>query len=97
MPDFRLYRGDQLLGTLTHTDDDFPWRNGTFDPAPAFAEFRPLFERELALLNTDRMHEWEAAWEAIAALGLRLEAGTAGESITEFLLHIDGTRAWWRY
>jgi hypothetical protein len=31
---------DVLLGTLTHTDDDFPWHNGTFDPAPAFEEVR---------------------------------------------------------
>jgi hypothetical protein len=97
VPDYRLYRRDRLLGALTHTDDDFPWHNGTFDPAPEFEEVRPMFERELALLNADQMDEWEVAWEAIAALGLRLEPVDAGADIEEFLLHIDGSRAWWRH
>ena len=97
MPHYYLYRGEWLLGALTHTDDDFPWHNGTFEPAPEFEEVRPLFERELALLNADRMDEWEAAWGAIASLGLRLVPASAGADIDEFLLHIDGAQAWWRY
>lgn len=97
MADYRLYCGDELLGALTHTDDDFPWHNGTFEPTPEFEEVRPLFERELALLNADRMDEWESAWESIAALGLRLVPARAGADIDEFLLHIDGSQAWWRY
>ena len=97
MPDFRLYRGGVLLGSLTSTDDDFPWHNGTFVPAPAFEQVRPLFDRELALLNADRMDEWETAWEAVAALGLRMEPVTGGADIDEFLLHIEGQQAWWRY
>ena len=97
MSGYRLYRGDVLLGTLTHTGDDFPWHDGTFDPAPVFEEVRPLFDRELALLNADRMDEWETAWGAIAALGLRLEPMAAGSDVNEFLLHIEGQRAWWRH
>jgi hypothetical protein len=96
VPDYRLYRSDVLIGTLTGTDDDFPWHYGTCDPAPAFELVRPLFDRELELLNADRMDEWEVAWEAVAALGLRLEPVAAGADIEEFLLHIEGSRAWWR-
>jgi len=97
MPDLRLCRGDVLLGTLTSTDDDFPWHHGTFDPAPAFEEVRPLFDRERELLDAERFDEWEAAWEAVVALGLRLELTATGATIDEFLLHIEGNRAWWRY
>jgi len=92
----RLYRGGRLLGELTHTHDDMPWHHGTFAPTPAFEEVRPLFDRDLELLNADRMDEWEAAWEAVAALGLRLEPVAAGADIDEFLLHVEGTQAWWR-
>lgn len=73
MPDYNLFHGERLLGTLTRTDGDMPWELGTFEPVPAFEEFRPLFDRELTLLNADRMDEWETAWGEIAALGLRLE------------------------
>ncbi len=97
MADFHLYRGERLLGTLTRTDGDMPWHLGAFDPAPAFEEVRPLFDQELALLNADRMDEWEAAWAEVEALGLRLEPVPAGVAITEFLLHVEGPRAWWRY
>jgi hypothetical protein len=83
LPDYHLYRGEQLLGTLTRTDGDMPWELGTFEPALAFEELRPLFDRELALLNADRMDEWEAAWGEIAALGLRLEPVAAGAAIDE--------------
>lgn len=97
MADYHLYCQDILLGTLTSAADDFPWRNGSFDPTREFEEFRPLFDRELALLNADRMDEWESAWEAIATLRMRLEPVTAGPAVHEFLLHIDGQKAWWRY
>jgi hypothetical protein len=44
-----------------------------FDLAPAFEEIRPLFDREPALLNVDRMNEWEATWESVAALDAMLK------------------------
>jgi hypothetical protein len=97
MPNFHLYRGEQLLGTLTYASSDMPWEHGTFEPTPAFEEFRPLFDRELALLNADRMDEWEEAWSEIEELGLHLKRGPASKAIDEFLLHVDGSNAWWRY
>lgn len=69
MADYRAYRGDQLLGTLTRTGLEMPWWEGIFDPTPSFEAVRPLFDRERELLNADRMDEWDAAWDELA-LGL---------------------------
>jgi hypothetical protein len=98
VPDYRVYRGDVLLGTLTRTGADWPWWEGTFDGAPGFEAVRPLFDRERELLEADRMDEWGAAWEELAE-GLRLEPLDGRGPITEFLLHIerDGRCASWRY
>jgi hypothetical protein len=98
MADYHVYRGDQLLGTLTQTGMDMPWWEGTFSPGPGFEAFRPMFDRERELLNADRIDEWCAAWDDLAE-GLRLEPLDGREPITEFLLHIeaDGERARWRY
>ena len=97
MPDYRVYRGDVFLGTLTRTGSDMPWWDGTFDAAPEFEVARPLFERERELLDADRMDEWGAAWDELAE-GLRLEPLDGRAPVTEFLLQIerDG-RATWRY
>ena len=96
MPDLHLYWEDRLLGTLTLTATDMFWHDGTFDPTSAFEEVRPLFDRERELLEADRMEEWQVAWGKVAALGLRLVPTKGRSEITEFLLHVDGTRAWWR-
>jgi hypothetical protein len=95
---YRLLRGDKLLGTVTHhpAHDDFPWRGGVFEPTPEFDSVRPLFDEELRLLNADRMDEWTVAWDDIERPGLALEPLDGGSPITEFLIHIDGTKTWWR-
>lgn len=95
MPDYRIYRGDVLLGTLTRTGSDMPWWLGTFDPEPAFERVRPLFDRERELLEADRVDEWGTTWDELAE-GLRLEPLDGRAPITEFLLHIesDGTASW---
>jgi hypothetical protein len=95
MPD--LYRGGVRLGKLTLTDTDQPWYNGRFDPAPAFADVKPLFDELNALLDADRFDDprTEELYEAIAAPGLRLvwEDGTVAD---EMLIHIDGDQVHWR-
>ena len=96
MPDYRVYRGTVLLGTLTRTGTDMPWFEGTFRAAPGFKAVRPMFDRERELLDADRMDEWQEAYDELAE-GLRLEPLDGREPITEFLLHIDGQQAWWRY
>jgi hypothetical protein len=45
------------------------------------------------------MAQWEAVWTAIYDLGGKMRpasARDASEDISEFILHIDGSEAWWR-
>jgi hypothetical protein len=98
LPEYRVYRGDVLLGTLTETGSDISrWERG-FDAAPGFEAVRPLFDRERELLDADRMEKWGEAWDELAE-GLRLEPLDGRDPITGFLLHIDadGQHASWRY
>jgi hypothetical protein len=98
LADYRVYRSDQLLGTLTRTGGDMFWDEGAFEPAPGFESVRPLFDSERELLQADRIDDWRAAWDELAE-SLRLEPLDGRGPITEFLLHIeaDGRRATWRY
>jgi hypothetical protein len=94
---WRLYNEQELLGTLVVTDADFPWLNGRFQAEPAFEPVRPLFAEELRLLDTidDDVDAWEAAYGQIReAVSL---AAPDGRSVPEFLLHIQGENAWWRW
>jgi len=50
-----------VVGEILIEDADFPWLHGRFTQHPGFAPLRPLFERELALL--DRIDEAYEEWE----------------------------------
>jgi hypothetical protein len=96
-PDYRVMRGGRLLGTLTSTGCDMPWFEGVFEPTAAFAEVQRLFDHERQLLEEDRIDEWSAVWDEIAKPGMRLEPLDGREPIADFMLHIDGQKARWRY
>jgi hypothetical protein len=98
-----LWRGEELAGTITIDDGDFPWLEGTWAPAAAFSELEPLFRDELRLLleseekNGDGWEEWERAYDRIrAVVQLRYPEGGV---VPEFLLHVDvdEQRAWFRW
>jgi hypothetical protein len=92
-----LMMGDSVLGMLTPDDPDWPWLYCHFTPTPAFEPVRPLFVAELEILEGQWDEgRWEKAYAAIASLKLRL-LGDDGQIIDEFLLHIDGDTAWFRY
>jgi hypothetical protein len=94
---WRLYRGDQLIATLTVTDADFPWLNATVETLEGFEEVRHLFAHELQLLDhlDDHVDAWDNAYDAIrSTVTLKYPDG---KDIPEFLLHIDGDQAWWRW
>lgn len=93
---WRLYQGEVLLGTLK-VWREMPWLSGKFHPTPAFEPLRPLFQREIDLLNAEEHEAWEEAYDAIDALGLSLWAPDAEAPVREFLLHVDGDEAWFRY
>lgn len=94
---WRLVRGDELLAELVVTGGDFPWLNAEVRPAAGLAEVRPLFDdelRQLELLDEDP-EPWEAACRRIRE-AVRLLAPD-GRPAPEFLLHIQGGDAWWRW
>jgi hypothetical protein len=91
---------DALLGRLTVYDRDFPWLSAKFAATPAFEPLRPLFQKEAqlvqALEDDDRpANAWSSAYEQVRATVHLLSPD--GAQVPEFLLHIDGDEAWWRY
>ena len=95
---FFLFRGDDLLGVVTQTYDDFPWHHGSFEPSPEFYAVKELFDKERTMLERTEfdVDHWENVWEEIIRPGLRLVPVDSGNSIDELLILIDGTETWWR-
>jgi hypothetical protein len=93
-----LRRAEQSLGTISITDTNFPWLNGTWTPDIAFAQHADLFATELKLLEKEDWDAWEIAYEAILSNGIRLHYPD-GRAVPEFLLHIDSSKqtAWFRW
>ena len=94
-----LHRRDdgRVLADLVVTDADFPWLSARVDAREGLAELRPIFVEELGLLEhiDDDGDAWERGYEAIRnAVTLRYPDG---REVPEFLLHIDGDEAWWRW
>ncbi|WP_341720075.1 hypothetical protein QQG74_10360 [Micromonospora sp. FIMYZ51] len=87
---------DQVLAELVVTGGDFPWLDARVQPRDGLAELRPLFAEQLRRLDGDTDVETsESAYEAIRkAVTLRYPEG---DEVPEFILHIDGDAAWWRW
>jgi hypothetical protein len=86
------------LGRLELAEgDDIFWSDYRFAPTPAFEHVAPLFADELALLNREEMEAWEVAYQRIVDLGLELRPEDGGDTIREFILHVDGSEARLRY
>ena len=94
---WKLYRGNVLLGIITHTDDDFPWHNGTFKATEAFSEVKDLFEQELILLEERSYDEWERLYDELSKPGIRLVSMDDNSVIDELLIHVQGDDVWWRH
>ncbi|MFD5162311.1 hypothetical protein ACFWMJ_30315 [Streptomyces hawaiiensis] len=85
------------VGEIRIDDADFPWLSGRFTPGPGFAAVRDLFARELALAERDDEGHWEE-WEAVYAdIRRHVSLSSPDGAVPEFLLHIDGDRAWFRW
>ncbi|MFE1834628.1 hypothetical protein [Streptomyces sviceus] len=88
---------DEPVGDILIDDADFPWLSGRFTAGPGFAGVRELFARELALLEEDEeesRQEWEAAYDEVRR---RVSLIAPNGPVPEFLLHIEGDRAWFRW
>jgi hypothetical protein len=91
---WRLLKQDELVGEIVIEQGDFPWLSGRFVAAPAFATWKPLFDRELALMEEEDWDEWETI---VAEIRDNLLLAAPGGPVAEFLLHIEGDRAWFRW
>jgi hypothetical protein len=94
-----LHRRDdgRIIADLAVTSADFPWLNARVDPRDGLEEVLPLFAEELFRLDRidDDTESWEQAYNAIrTVVTLRYPEG---QEVPEFLLHIDGDEAWWRW
>lgn len=77
---------------------DMPSVSAHVVPLPGFDRLAPLFAEELRRLNEledVETPEWAAAYDAIRR-ETRLR-DPAGRDVPEYLLHIDGLEAWWRW
>ncbi|MEU6380709.1 hypothetical protein [Streptomyces sp. NPDC046909] len=88
------HSGDEPVGEILIDDADFPWLSGRFTAAPAFDALRELFARELALVEGGEGEEWERVYDEIRR---RVSLCSPDGPVPEFLLHIDGDRAWFRW
>jgi len=95
--ELHLKRGEELLGVLHRCQPDFPWFMCSFEAGEGFSQVKQFFDEELELLESDEIDQWEIAYERINALGLKLIDTETNQLIDEFILHIRGTEAWFRY
>ncbi|MFI7404226.1 hypothetical protein ACIBW9_27725 [Streptomyces sp. NPDC049541] len=94
---WRVRSGAEPVGEILIDDADFPWLSGRFTAGPAFESVRDLFARELALMDQDHeehWQEWETTYDEITR---RVSLSSPDGPVAEFLLHIEGDRAWFRW
>ncbi len=90
---WHLHSGDVPVGEILIDEADFPWLSGHFTAAAAFATLRELFASQLALAE-DPGEEWERVYDEIRR---RVSLTSPEGPVPEFLLHIEGERAWFRW
>ncbi|MEV7289653.1 hypothetical protein AB0O01_34745 [Streptomyces sp. NPDC093252] len=94
---WRVHSDEGEVGEILIQDADFPWLSGRFTPGPAYEGVRELFARELSLSRLDSDTQW-AAWEqTYDAISRRVTLSSPDGPVPEFLLHIDGESAWFRW
>ncbi|WTR19158.1 hypothetical protein OG565_18710 [Streptomyces sp. NBC_00138] len=91
---WRLRRGEEVVGEILVEEGDFPWLSGRFVPTAGFAEVKPLFERELALTEEEDRDEWDSV---VGEINVKLQLVAPAGPVAEFLLHVEGERAWFRW
>ena len=102
MTSWLLVLGQTLLGVLTVTSVNQPFFLCSFQPTDEFDQYRLLFEERLRLAESvdPDNEDWSAVeviHEQIQGLGLSLKRMNDGAEIKEFLLHVRGDEAWFRY
>ncbi|MFI9832237.1 hypothetical protein ACIHIX_31655 [Streptomyces sp. NPDC051913] len=89
--------GGEPVGEILIDDADFPWLSGRFTAGPGYDAVRELFARELVLAERDEDGHW-AEWERVHdEIRRRVSLVSPDGPVPEFLLHIEGDRAWFRW
>ncbi|MFE1885310.1 hypothetical protein [Streptomyces diastatochromogenes] len=91
---WRVGAGEESVGEIVIDEADFPWLSGRFTNGPGFAAVQDLFAREPALLEEESWDEWESAYDEIRR---HVSLSSPDGPVSEFLLHIEGDRAWFRW
>lgn len=91
---WRLVRDEEPIGEIVIDEADWPWLHGRFVPAPAFSQVKGLFDREQELLEAEDFPAWETAYGQIAST---MTLVSPDGPVAEFLLHVEGDRAWFRW
>lgn len=81
------------LGHVRIARVDDSWAEGPFTPAPAFAEFRELFERADQFARDQIIPLWEQAADAIDALHIQVVEESGGASNAGLRVFIAGDEA----
>jgi hypothetical protein len=94
---WRLYAGDEHVADLVVSGFDFPWLEADVVSQPGLDRFRSLFDDEVRYLDEagDEEGRWAQTQSAIRR-SLRMTFPD-GRDVPEWLLHIDGDEAWWRF
>jgi hypothetical protein len=95
---WHLWHNGVVVAELHVCGGDFPWAQATVVRHAGFADVEPLFVEEHRLLNElkdEETAEWTAAYEQIRRETRLTQPG--GGDVAEYLLHIDGDEAWWRW
>jgi hypothetical protein len=95
---WRLLHGGEVVAELHVTSADFPWLNAQVVRSQGFELVEPLFEDELRHLNSSLDEEtdaWTQAYERIRSETSLTDPD--GILVPEYLLHIAGDEAWWRW
>ena len=92
---WRVHGDAEAVGEILIDEADFPWLSGRFAAGPGFEAVRELFARELALAERDEDGKaWEKAYDEVRR---RVALSSPQGPVPEFLLHIEGDRAWFRW
>ena len=99
---WRLHRDGAVIADLVVTEADFPWLRARLEPRPGFDAVRELFVADLVTSEAINDDDSEAAIEAFELGQDRIQDAVTmsypdGGEVPEFLLHVDGDEAWWRW
>lgn len=94
---WQVGRGEEPVGEILIDDADFPWLSGKFTPGPAFDEVEELFARDIALTKADDDGHWTRWEETYDEIRRQVTLTSPDGPVPEFLLHIEGERAWFRW